>query len=50
MAVTNFIPSIWAPAILERFNVSNMLIPGLNHEYEGTLAAGNTLTTRLRRV
>ena len=43
MAVTNFIPTLWAPAILERFNVANMLIPGLNHEYEGTLAAGNTV-------
>ena len=43
MAVTNFIPTLWAPAILERFNVANMLIPGLNNEYEGTLAAGNTV-------
>ena len=43
MAVTNFIPTIWSSAILERFNVSNMLIPGLNHEYEGELASGNTV-------
>ena len=43
MAVTNFIPTVWSSAILERFNVANMLIPGLNHEYEGTLAAGNTV-------
>lgn len=43
MAVTNFIPSVWESAILERFSVANMLIPGLNHEYEGTLASGNTV-------
>jgi hypothetical protein len=41
MAVTNFIPAVWSAAILERFNVSNMLIPGLNMEYEGILSAGN---------
>ena len=43
MAITNFIPTFWSAAILERFNTANILIPGLNHEYEGVLAAGNTV-------
>ena len=43
MAVTNFQPTIWSAAILERFNTANMLIPGLNRDYEGVLAAGNTV-------
>ena len=43
MAVTNFIPTVWSAAILERFNTANILIPGLNHEYEGVLSAGNTV-------
>ena len=43
MAITNFIPSIWSAALLENFQTANMLIPALNHEYEGTLGAGNTV-------
>ena len=43
MAITNFLPTMWAAAILERFNQANVLIPGLNAEYEGILAAGNTV-------
>ncbi|MFN4000873.1 P22 phage major capsid protein family protein [Microcella sp.] len=43
MAITNFLPTMWSAAILERFNTANVLIPGLNSEYEGILAAGNTV-------
>jgi len=43
MAITNFIPTLWSSAILERFNTANVLIPALNKQYEGTLSAGNTV-------
>lgn len=43
MAITNFKPTLWDAAILERFNTANILIPGLNHQYEGTLSSGNTV-------
>jgi len=43
MAITNFKPTVWEAALLERFNTANVLIPALNHEYEGVLAAGNTV-------
>jgi hypothetical protein len=43
MAITNFKSTVWDAALLERFNTANVLIPSLNHEYEGTLAAGNTV-------
>ncbi len=43
MAVTNFQPTIWSAALIERFNTTNFLIPGLNRDYEGVLASGNTV-------
>lgn len=43
MAITNFKPTIWSAALLERFNTANILIPALNHQYEGELRAGNTV-------
>lgn len=43
MAISNFIPTLWESALLENFHTSNMLIPGLNREFEGTVAAGNTV-------
>jgi hypothetical protein len=43
MAITNFIPTVWDAALLERFNTANILIPALNHQYEGVLSAGNTV-------
>jgi len=43
MAITNFQPTIWSAAILERFNQANVLIPALNRQYEGELRAGNTV-------
>lgn len=43
MAITNFIPTVWSAALLERFNAAQILIPTANHQYEGELAAGNTV-------
>jgi len=43
MAVTNFIPTIWSAALLERFNTANILIPTLSREYEGIVASGNSV-------
>jgi hypothetical protein len=43
MAITNFIPTVWSAALLERFNTANILIPTCNRQYEGELAAGNTV-------
>jgi len=43
MAITNFKPTLWDAALLERFNTANILIPALNHQYEGTLSSGNTV-------
>lgn len=43
MAVSNFIETVWASALLERFAASSVLIPTLNKQYEGELASGNTV-------
>jgi hypothetical protein len=43
MAITNFKSTLWSSAILERFNQANILIPALNHQYEGELSSGNTV-------
>lgn len=43
MTVANFIPTVWAAALLERFNTANILIPTLNRQYEGELRSGNTV-------
>lgn len=43
MAITNFIETIWAAALLERFNAANILIPTCTRDYEGELASGNTV-------
>ena len=43
MAVTNFIPTIWSSAILENFKAAQSIIPTLNRQYEGEIAAGNTV-------
>lgn len=43
MAISNFQPTIWSAALLERFNTANILIPTLNRQYEGDLKAGNTV-------
>lgn len=41
MAVTNFIPTVWSAAILENLRVAQVIIPTLNRQYEGEVAAGN---------
>jgi hypothetical protein len=43
MAVTNFIETLWSSALLEPFRASQILIPGVNHQYEGELVSGNTV-------
>jgi hypothetical protein len=43
MAISNFIETVWAAALLERFNTANILIPTMNRQYEGELASGNTV-------
>jgi hypothetical protein len=43
MAVNNFIPEIWASAILENFHQANVLIPALNRQYEGEARVGNVV-------
>ena len=41
MAISNFIPTLWSSAILENFKASQAIIPTLNKQYEGEIAAGN---------
>lgn len=43
MAVTNFIPTVWSSAILENFKAAQSIIPTCNRQYEGEVAAGNTV-------
>lgn len=41
MAVTNFIETVWASALLEPFKSAQFLIPAVNSQYEGDLRSGN---------
>ena len=43
MAVTNFIPTLWSAAILENFRAAQYIIPSVNRQYEGEIAAGNSV-------
>jgi hypothetical protein len=43
MAITNFIPELWAAAMLEQWNAVNVWAGLTNREYEGTLARGNKI-------
>lgn len=43
MAIANFIPQIWAAALLEAFHESETVSPTVNREYEGDAASGNTV-------
>lgn len=43
MAVTNFIETVWASALLEPFKAAQYIIPAVNHQYEGDLTSGNTV-------
>ena len=50
MAIANFIPQVWAAALLEAFHVSEIVAPTCNRDYEGEAAKGNqvnitTITT-----
>jgi hypothetical protein len=43
MAISNFQPTVWSAALLEPFKSAQYLVPAVNHQYEGELAAGNTV-------
>lgn len=43
MAITNFIPELWAASMLDQWNAVNIWAPLTNREYEGILARGNTV-------
>lgn len=43
MAITNFIPELWAASMLEQWNATNVWAGLTNREYEGTLSRGNTV-------
>lgn len=43
MAITNFIPSVWTAALLQRFASSQVVIPFTNQSYTGEVRAGNTV-------
>lgn len=43
MAITKFIPSIWAAALLEAYHAQAIVSPTVTHEYEGEAAKGNTV-------
>ena len=43
MAISNFIPTIWSSAINESFHAAQTIIPTTNRQYEGELAAGNSV-------
>ena len=43
MAISNFIPTVWAAALLEPFRSAQYLVPACNSQYEGELASGNTV-------
>lgn len=43
MAITNFIPELWAASMLEQWNATNVWAGLTNREYEGILARGNTV-------
>jgi hypothetical protein len=41
MAITNFIPELWAAEMLEQWNATNVWAPLTNRQYEGILGRGN---------
>lgn len=43
MAITNFIPELWAASMLEQWNATNVWAGLTNREYEGILSRGNTV-------
>jgi hypothetical protein len=43
MAITNFIPSVWTAALLQRFASAQVVIPYTNQSYTGEVKVGNTV-------
>ena len=43
MAITHFIPELWAASMLEQWNATNVWAGLTNREYEGILGRGNTV-------
>jgi hypothetical protein len=43
MAITHFIPALWAANLLELWNTENVLAPLVNRDYEGLATRGNTV-------
>lgn len=43
MAITHFIPELWAASMLELWEAQNVFNELVNHEYEGTASKGNTV-------
>ncbi|HVX20889.1 MAG TPA: P22 phage major capsid protein family protein [Acidimicrobiales bacterium] len=43
MAIENFIPEIWASALLQAYHANAIVTPTVTGEYEGTAARGNTV-------
>jgi hypothetical protein len=43
MAVTNFIPTIWASSLLEAYQASQIVLPTVNRDYEGDARFGNSV-------
>lgn len=43
MAITHFIPEIWAASILENFHNQTVLVGMANRSYEGQLSSGSTI-------
>ncbi|MGA5629801.1 fibronectin type III domain-containing protein [Streptomyces cellulosae] len=43
MAITKFIPQMWAAALLERFAAAEVLAGTVNRQYEGDARRGNTV-------
>lgn len=41
MAITNFIPQIWAGGLLASYHASQLIIPTFTREYEGEAKSGN---------
>ena len=41
MAITHFIPQLWAAEMLEQWNATNVWAPLTNRQYEGILGRGN---------
>lgn len=43
MAINNFVPEIWAAALMEAYHAAAVVTPTVTHEYEGEAARGNTV-------